>query len=302
MAACSFQPTLMAPEVAPPPAEEETATPHERCITRLKKDERFKAEAYDHLKMLAGELPEVDKTLSLDLTLHRFLVAKESKPLEAFDQLKRVLAWQKETLPSPPRCVMCETRPASHSFVPLGWETSESSPIIYGCPARASNSDVDPTVLHVASQLEYCFAHEASGSRWVWLVDYNGFGFSHAMQGSLAIKFATLFSQQMPERLHKILLINAPTIFRMLLSVVSPFVDTRTMDKIVSISGTAQQISPLLRTEHHFPEPVIAWFEATLAADPKPGSLPTLPASAHSMLLSGLHQHYDFHPIPVPAL
>ena len=81
----------------------------------------------------------------------------------------------------------------------------------------------------------------------------------------------------MPERLHKILMLNPPRIFQMLLKAVSPFVDNRTMDKLVPINGTPEEIARELEEKHNFQSETVSWIKqvamdgdcVTLRSDPE---------------------------------
>ncbi len=114
------------------------------------------------------------------------------------------------------------------------------------------------------------------------VVDYNGFGMKHAMQAQLAARFAGIFSHHMPERLHKILLLNAPWVFSIMLKAVTPFVDPRTLNKIVPLSGSPEEILSLLEHDHHFPQPALDWL-ATVLPSTVTARLP--PSPAPSLLL-----------------
>lgn len=256
----------------------------------MKADERFNAHAFAELQAVVKLWPEEDRIYCTDANLLRFLLARGSVT-DSAKQLHESITWRRSHLVAPFVCRMCVKDHTSHNFIPIGWESTEQSTIVYGAPARASNTEVDPCVDHVASQLEYCFAHPKSGPRWVWLVDYNGFGWTHAMQGSLAIRFATLFSAQMPERLHKILLVNPPTVFRMLLGAVTPFVDKRTMSKVISLVGSHEEILVQLRDHHAFPESTLSWFEKVLVTEATPGKLPPPPPESHTLFIDGMESY-----------
>ena len=87
-------------------------------------------------------------------------------------------------------CAVCAARPGAHCFVSLG-QDDEGAALIYGCPARASEGgEVEKTVLHCVNSLEKQWgAQGAAPQQWVWIVDFNGFGLTHAMQARLGISF-----------------------------------------------------------------------------------------------------------------
>ncbi|KXS19536.1 CRAL/TRIO domain-containing protein [Gonapodya prolifera JEL478] len=232
-----------------------------------------------------------------DSTLHRYLVARNFSSEESLKMLRASLEWREtcgfipET-PSDFKCELCEDESTSHNFIPIGWDR-KSRPVIYGCPARATNPTVPPIVHHVVHCLEKCWIHPRSSGQWVWVVDFNGFGFKEAMQTRLAIAFATTFSNHMPERLGRLIVLNPPSIFSILLTAGKQFVDKRTMDKFVFMHGKPDEIVHRLNTEHEIdmylsndegPETqhdiemrlMKEWIGKTLQLDATPGNLPEL--------------------------
>lgn len=177
--------------------------PPSRASERLRTDKRFDQASLNEFKARAREClpPESFAQLSEE-DFERFIVAQCGNVAKSVKLLCRTCAWLGPLMaPVPLSCSCCEGAPTAHSHVPIGIEGHERSSIIYGCPARASDHNVDRTVEHVARQLQYAFDHASTGPRWVWCVDYSGFGLKHAMQGELGARFATLFSNMMPERL-----------------------------------------------------------------------------------------------------
>lgn len=82
------------------------------------------------------------------------------------------------------------------------------------------------------------FAHPDSAATWVWVVDFTGYGFWHAMNGtSLASAFLKTFSAHYPERLGAVLLVDTPGAFSVLLGAVRLIIDARTMAKLHDVGG-----------------------------------------------------------------
>ena len=210
------------------------------------------------------------------------------------------MQWMEKFLGDQTVCELCLKDPTSHSHIPIGIETIEQSSILYGCPARATHSEVDPIVLHVSLQLEYCYALPQTGSRWIWCVDYNGFGLKEALQGNLAAKFGVLFNDHMPERLHKILLLNPPSVFRILLQAAKPFVDQRTLQKIIPVTGSTKVVIETLREQHAFPDPALSWLEQTLKQK-LPNQLPALPNDSRALMLPSMVPVHQFVDPPMPS-
>jgi len=169
-------------------------------------------------------------------------------------------------------------------FIPLGLDKAKR-PVVYGCPARASEDDIEATVDHVVMDLEYAFANEAAerevsrcDEQWVWLVDFTGFGLKHAMNPSLGRRFVSVFDRHCPERLGCLVLLDPPFVFSMLLGALKPFLDTATSAKIVVVSTASLETD----LAHVFPPDMIGWVQEALAMPGVPGSLPLpLPSSAY---------------------
>jgi hypothetical protein len=253
------------------------------------------APAFEHAAQLdemrewrEGVLPTLSERgrhfLAQDATLRRYLRARNGSVPAARDNLLASIQWREQHLAPPLHCAECHATPHAHCFFPIGW-TREGRPILYGNPPRAACSDVPPTVRHVTHTLEHCWTHPRSAEQWVWLTDFRGFGFTHAMQARLGIEFATVFSQQFPERLGAIVLLNPPTVFSLLLSAIKPFADARTMAKVVVVNGDAPAVVARLQAEFGFEPHTCEWVSAVLAMDPVPGNLPPLPAEGHEMAL-----------------
>jgi hypothetical protein len=112
------------------------------------------------------ELPAQLAHFITDDDVLRFIVASEGNVQKAFKKLRQSAEWQSEKMHPVElqTCSLCLSDTSSHSHIPIGLETTELSTIIYGCPARASNTEVAPIVDHVGRQLEYCFGLPFTGN------------------------------------------------------------------------------------------------------------------------------------------
>jgi hypothetical protein len=155
-------------------------------------DERAKSEAsLAALRaLLAAAPPEVQAFGAEDHTLLRYLVAHAHSAPKALAGLAATAKWRATLVEPGFSCAMCAARPGAHCFVSLG-QDDEGAALIYGCPARASEGgEVEKTVLHCVNSLEKQWgAQGAAPQQWVWIVDFNGFGLTHAMQARLGISF-----------------------------------------------------------------------------------------------------------------
>jgi hypothetical protein len=220
-----------------------------------------------------------------EATLRRYLRARNGDVDAARENLVETLAWRESNLVPPYHCPACDAAPAAHCFLPLGWD-AKSRPIIFGNPARAAESATGPTIHHVVTGLEVALSHPRSAETWVWCVEFKGFGLSHALNARLGITTASVFSRHFCERVGLILLINAPSVFQLLLSALRPFADPRTLDKVRFLTGDAAAVAAQLRDEYGFGEEATEYVRAALDLPGTPGNVPPrLPADG---LLMGL--------------
>lgn len=229
-----------------------------------------------------------DAAFLTDHTLQRYLTGRNGDVAAAIASLQKTLEWRAEAInPFEPSlgCPMCDESPHSHNFLPLGHDKS-GNVVVYGNPPRASHRAVEPTVRHIVHYLERAFAHPATASqRWCWLVDFSGFGFSHAMEFSLARSFASVFADHFVERLAQLVLLNPPTVFSIMLKAVRPFADKRTLDKIIDISGDIDTVVIPKLEELGYGTEICGWMKRTLHCSPAvPGNLPPLPRAAAALI------------------
>ena len=226
--------------------------------------------------------------LSLQHTLTRYLEAYRGDVEAAKAALLASVAWRAASLQPGFSCAPCAATPGEHCFIPLGADATGAA-LVYGCPARASGSgNIEHTVAHVAHALEKQFAGEEGGPaprQWVWIVDFSGFGLTHALQARLGISFGGMFRDHFPERLKRIVLLNPPLLFRGLLAALSAITDERTAAKLTPVmAATPEEVVGALRDRFDVrSEEVLAWLREVLGSPPTPGTLPPLPPAAAAL-------------------
>lgn len=241
--------------------------------------------------------------------LKRYAVARNGEYAKALDQLEKTLAWR-DTLESTLHCPACDKDKDMHCFLPVGVSQAiapaapDGAVVIYACAARAKTNDTAVTVQHMVHSLEHAWAtcsREAPGAdKLCWLIDFNGFGLKHAMSGGTASTFMTHVSTHLPERLYAAVLINPPAIFDMLLAVLRPFIDARTMSKVHIIRPKAGQVSKDLEKFGVVDPSTLEWLEAALAMAPNPGNLPPLYPLGEAVAKLQLGHHKASFVAPTP--
>jgi phosphatidylinositol/phosphatidylcholine transfer protein len=84
--------------------------------------------------------------------------------------------------------------------------------------------------------------------KMVWLVSCTGYNLKHNGDTTFARMLLSVLSDQMPERLHRVFIFDAPFVFRMMWKCISPFCDDKTRNKFVFVGN--QEASRVM--EEHF--------------------------------------------------
>ena len=217
--------------------------------------------------------------------LQRYSAARGLDFARASASLRETLLWRRTAVVRPLACAPCAADRAAHCFVPVGL-TAEGAAVVFICPARAKEPGVEETIAHVVSTLEQCFSHPRADGTWIVILDFAGFGLTHALQVRLGAHFATMFSSHLPETLRFFCLVNTPTIFQMLRSLIEPFADARTMSKVKSVAGSAAEVEAQL-IGFGVPARSARWVRDAGELPPTPGALPPLPPGAAELAPPG---------------
>ena len=235
----------------------------------------------EQLAALVAQAAPAVQSYACALTQARYLTAHCGRPAEALAGLEATVAWRASAIQPGFACALCREKPGAHCFISLG-QDDEGDALIYGAPARASEGgEVPGTVAHCVNSLEKQWgAGGAAPQRWSWVVDFRDFGFTHAMQARLGISFATIFKAHFPERLKRILLLNPPTLFKVLVSAIGVVADARTLAKLVVLEAPGPaELCQRLRAEHGVGNAEVqAWLLAAFTEPTTPGTLPPVPA------------------------
>lgn len=223
--------------------------------------------------------------LASDITLRRYLTAKQVDTKVAQEALLASIAWRDGFIRRPFTCGPCTVDGRSHCFIPIGVHPELRMPIVYASQPRAADSGVETQLHHVVHTVEHLFetvpgVHHS----WIWIVDFNGWGFSHAMQARVGITTGTVLSQHLPERLGLMILLNPPGVFDYFLAAVKPFMDARTMSKVKTLyADSPDKVSEALQSVYRIPEVEARWIGVASKMEAKPGNLPPLPPTARAL-------------------
>eukprot|EP00283_Hemiselmis_rufescens_P021068 CAMPEP_0173444638 /NCGR_PEP_ID=MMETSP1357-20121228/32621_1 /TAXON_ID=77926 /ORGANISM="Hemiselmis rufescens, Strain PCC563" /LENGTH=275 /DNA_ID=CAMNT_0014410699 /DNA_START=11 /DNA_END=834 /DNA_ORIENTATION=- len=227
------------------------------------------------------EVHEVNREFCRDRrNLMRFAVARRGNLEGARKQLDKCLRWREENLTADPlhlKCDDCERDRHSHCFFSLGLDAISRN-VVYASAPRARTNEAHGAVSHMSRTLELGWSHPHVAPQWVWIVDFNGFSMKDAMQIKTSVAVMSTFSDIMPERLGQIVLVNPPTILSIILAACKPFVDERTMSKVVRVKikpgdDISQHTAAGLST---LTGPQQTWLQKALSYKAEAGSLPPI--------------------------
>ena len=125
------------------------------------------------------------------------------------------------------KCPICTVWPSSHSLK----KVAEKNGIVYyyTCPAEAiMYYDVKGIINHYDGIL----SEIPENKEWIWIVDSEGFGFTHAMQTTVAIELSTLISTKFSRNLKKIIIINPNVYITIIHKITMPFLNHKVRDLI----------------------------------------------------------------------
>nr|CAB3475303.1 unnamed protein product [Digitaria exilis] len=172
-----------------------------------------------------------------NLTLRRFLRARDHNVGKAAAMFLKFLQWRREAVPDgfvPEEKVR---RELSHDKACMGGVDRSGRPILVGFPARhySANRDMEEFKSFVVYFFDKICARIPRGQeKFLCIVDLKGWGYSNCDIRAY-IASIEIMQNYYPERLGKALLINVPYIFMKAWKMIYPFIDNNTRDKFVFV-------------------------------------------------------------------
>lgn len=113
--------------------------------------------------------------------------------------------------------------------------------ILYMYGARSNGNHPVHNIQHLVYELERAIANtEKNGyEKIVIIMDYAGWGMKHAPSMGVVKETIHVLQECYVERLSRVYITNAPLVFRAFYSIVKPFLDPLTKEKIVFCAGKA---------------------------------------------------------------
>ncbi|XP_047060241.1 phosphatidylinositol transfer protein 3-like isoform X1 [Lolium rigidum] len=199
---------------------------------------RAMAEAQDpHVK-------EVD-----NMTLRRFLRARDHDVSKASAMLLKFVAWRREAVPGGVMPAEQVRRELSDDKARMGGVDRAGRPVVFAFPAKhfSANRDMAEHKRFLIYLLDKICARIPRGQdKFMCVVDLKGWGYANS---DVRAYIATIEIMQSyyPERLGKALMVHVPYIFMKAWKMVYPFIDTNTRAKIMFIDD--KNLDETLRQE-----------------------------------------------------
>ena len=198
------------------------------------------------VRQILQDVIDPDSHISNDCDVLRFLRARNGDVNKAADMLRAHLLWRAKEKPWKMYCQTCEDEPGYHALRQCGFD-SDGHALLYTCFDQCADGigfkngtehmihGIENAILSMKHHNTVVKGCEGDG-KWIWVLDFQGFGFKN-MQIGPARETISIFSNQYPERLHKIIMLNAPWILGGFISLLKPFVDAVTFSKVCFIRG-----------------------------------------------------------------
>ena len=207
------------------------------------------------LRDMVKDLPDPDNHLERDEDVVRFIRARPNSIDEAHNMLRNHLIWRQSERPWRLHCEACEREGWHHALRQVGFD-GQGRAIVYTCFDQCSDKkgfdDGDKHMVYaienaVKAMLHYDRQNNRIGDgKWIWMLDYAGFGIKNCSVAQSKAPLA-IMQNHYPERLHKVVMLNAPWIFGTFLPLLKPFIDAKTYEKATFIRGDQDTVRASLR-------------------------------------------------------
>ncbi|KAJ9451562.1 Random slug protein 5 [Diplonema papillatum] len=231
-----------------------------KSVVQLTKEERA---AFNELRSITNgwtKLSEGQKAWIDDECLLRYLRARKFKVKKAKEMLIASMNWRVSHRPH--LVTGCSVRHISaHMSNYINGRDKHGRPVVYMRFARdPPNCSPDEKLKFLTFTLEEAIRHtklpEVEGhgvEKMVYIIDLDGFSLNApGADMGVARKWIDMLQNHYPERLHRAILVRYPSIFSFFWSLLSPFIDKQTTEKVVfAPNGDDAKLRPFFE-KHNF--------------------------------------------------
>ncbi|XP_004503846.1 uncharacterized protein [Cicer arietinum] len=174
-----------------------------------------------------------------DLTIRRFLRARDLDVEKASTMFLKYLKWRRSFVPNGSITLPEISNDLADNKVYVQGHNKIGQPIIliFGAKHFQRKNGLDEFKRFVVYALDkICVSMPRGQEKFVSLVELKGWGYSNSdVRGY--INALSILQDYYPERLGKLLILHAPYIFMRVWKIVNPFIDNKTREKIVFVES-----------------------------------------------------------------
>ena len=142
------------------------------------------------------------------------------------------------------KCPSCAEDPLSHDARIFGTD-ADGDVVFMNCFALPRNLNPSGIANHMACLFERALLHfpcidSKAVRKWTWCIDIYGFGIQHT-DPRTTLELLKLLEYAYPERLKRMLIVDAPGVFWALWRIVKPFIQERRPRRSSSSRGTRRR-------------------------------------------------------------
>jgi len=205
----------------------------------------FRKMIHEHTEWTPKQLTFLD-----DATLYRYLKARNWKADASRDMLLATMKWREEFKPDETTVDMVASCIQIGGMYIHGYDKYRR-PVVYLKVADKPDPHTSEEKLRFITFTLEKAAKLMDKSRGVekavWCVDCNNYDRKYNGDLSHSRALLSILQNHYPERLGLFLIIDAPFLFRIFWKLISPFIDAKTMRKIVFLGGTPEEKRKVLQ-------------------------------------------------------
>jgi len=188
------------------------------------------------------------------LTCQRYLRARDLDLTKATSMLRESLQWREEF--GVPNLVQdhhatIRAESATGKLRVSSSRDREGRPVLIMTPANENTKDHLGNLRNLVYNLERAcaLANHGPDGKIVVVIDFRGYSLFNAPPMKTSNATMSILQDHYPERLHRVLMLHAPSLFSGFYKVISPFIDPVTKTKINFVTGSASsQTAALAQT------------------------------------------------------
>jgi len=210
-----------------------------------------KAKLSEFRKLVEAEAKWAPKQLEYmdDYTLYRYLKARDWRFDAAKAMLVETMKWRAEFKPDEITTDMVASSIRLGGMYHHGYDRY-CRPMIYlkvaEKPDPHTRLEKMQFMIFTLEQAIKRMEKERGVEKMVWCVNCKNYNFKYNGEFGFARELLSILQNHYPERLGVLILVDAPFVFRAFWKVISPFVDAKTLKKVVFVSGSKNEKRKIL--------------------------------------------------------